>query len=168
MAGFSMKVSNEKLEGQDVFPAGQYDIKLIKFKPSKAKTGSINLNAMMEVENHPDFAGRKLYDPLNEGGAFTWPDFCHAFGLPMETDGATSWLPGEWNGNPASFKEDDPTTWVYKGPLLGRKAKVEVAVDNYNGRDNNKIRRYFCAVADCATKFPKIKHIQDLLKNSKS
>jgi len=43
---------------------------------------------------------------------------------------------------------------------------VEVAVDNYNGKDNNKIRRYFCAVPDCATKFPKIRHIADLLKKS--
>lgn len=164
--GFQMKVSNEKIEGQDVFPAGQYDLKLVAFKPNKAKTGSINLNAIMQVHGHPEFSNRKLFDSLNVGGAFTYPDFCHCFGLPMETDGKDSWLPGEWNGDAAKFKEDDPTTWVYKGPLVGRIGKVEVAVDNYNGKDSNKIRRYFCAVPDCATKFPKIRHIADLLKKS--
>lgn len=166
MAGFQMKVSNDKLEGQEVFPAGQYDVKLVSFKPSAAKTGSTNLNALMIVVNHPEFAGRKLYDSLNVGGAFTYPDFSHCFGLPMETDGKDSWLAGEWNGDLAKFKEDDPTTWVYKGPLVGRSGKVEVAVDNYNGKDNNKIRRYFCAITDCTTKFPKVRHIEDLLKKS--
>jgi hypothetical protein len=158
------KVDQSKIEGQEVFPPGIYEVKLIKFSPKKAKSGSTSLKPMLEVVNHSEYAGRKLYDELNEGGAFTWPDFCHCFGLPMETDGDSSWLPGEWDGDKVKFKEDDPATWVYKGPLVGRTGKVEVAVDNYQGRDNNKIKRYFCAVADCATKFPKIRHIEDLLK----
>jgi hypothetical protein len=161
------KVDTSKIEGQEVFPPGIYEFKLAGFKPSKAKTGSTNLNARFEMINHPEYAGRKVFDSLNEGGAFLWPDFCHALGLPMETDGDSSWLPGEWNGDPAKFKEDDPSTWVYKGPLVGRVAKLEIAVDNWQGRDNNKIKRYFCAIADCATKFPKIRHSDDLLKNSK-
>lgn len=165
---FQMKVSSDKLEGQDVFPAGQYDVKLVSFKPSmsKGQTPTQNLNALMVVVNHSEFADRKLYDSLNVGGAFTWPDFVHCFGFPMETDGTNSWIPGDWDGDPAKFNPDDVTTWKYKGPLIGRTGKVEVAVDNYNGKDNNKIRRYFCAVPDCATKFPKIRHIQDLLKKS--
>jgi hypothetical protein len=158
------KVDTSKIEGQEVFPPGIYEFKLAGFKPSAAKTGSTNLNARFEMINHPEYAGRKVFDSLNEGGAFLWPDFCHALGLPMETDGDSSWLPGEWNGDPAKFKEDDPSTWVYKGPLVGRVAKLEIAVDNWQGRDNNKIKRYFCAVADCATKFPKIRHSDDLLK----
>lgn len=168
MAGFQMKVSNEKIEGAEVFPPGEYMIKLVSFKPAKSKDGnSVNLNALMEVVNHPEYAGRKLYDSLNTpGGAFTQPDFVHCFGLPMETDGTTSWIPGEFDGDKVKFVEADPSTWVYKGPLVGRTGKVEVAVDNYNGRDNNKIRRYFCAVPDCATKFPKIRHSSDLLKRN--
>lgn len=166
---FQMKVSNEKLEGQDIIPAGQYEVKLVAFKPSKSKgaSASTNLNAIMEVIGHPEFAGRKLFDSLNVGGSFTWPDFSHAFGLPMETDGTASWLAGAWDGDPAKFKEDDPTTWSYKGPLVGRVGKIEVAVDNYNGKDNNKIRRYFCAIPQCEQKFPKVRHIQDLLKKGK-
>lgn len=162
---FKMKVSNDRIEGMDVVPAGQYDVKLIGFKPkSSSKGDSVNLNAMLEIVNHPDYAGRKVFDSLNTpGGAFTHPDFVHCFGLPMETDGKDSWIPGEWDGDPIRFKEADPTTFVYKGPLVGRVGKIEIAVDNYNGKDNNKIRRYFCAVGDCEKKFPKVRHIQDLL-----
>jgi hypothetical protein len=156
---FRMKVSNDKLEGQDIVPAGQYDIKLLGFKPKKAGTGSINLNAMYEIVNHPEFAGRKLYDSLNEGFSPSRLDLTHCLGLPMETDGQNSWIPGQWDGD-----ESDPTTWKYSGPLVGRVGKVEVMVDNYNGKDNNKIRRYFCAIPDCASKFPKIKHITDLVR----
>lgn len=167
MAGFSMKVSNEKLEGQDVVPSGIYEVKLVKFTPKVSKNGdTYNLNPMMEVTNHPELSGRKIFDTLNSNGAWTWPDFVHAFGLPMETDGTESWMPGTWDKDKAKYVEGDPNTWTYNGPLVGRTAKVEIAVDNYNGRDNNKIRRYFCAVADCATKFPKIRHIEDLLKKS--
>lgn len=164
---FSMKVSNEKLEGQDVVPAGQYELKLIGFKPKVSKKGdTYNLNPAYEIVNHPEFAGRKVYDTMNSNGAWTWPDMVHAFGFPMETDGKESWIPGVWNGDLSKYVEDDPNTWVYKGPLVGRVAKMEIAVDSYNGKDNNKVRRYFCAVPDCATKFPKIRHIEDLLKNS--
>lgn len=162
---FQMKISNDKLEGQDVIPPQVYELKLVAFKPAAAKSGaSTNLKPVFEVVSPVEFAGRKVFDTLNTGGAWMYPDFCHAFGLPMETDGKESWLPGQWDGDASKFKEDDPSTWVYKGPLVGRVAKVEVAVDNYNGKDNNKVRRYFCAVADCATKFPKIKHSEDLLK----
>lgn len=162
------KVDTSKIEGQEVFPPGIYEFKLAGFAPKKSKGGdSTNLNPRFELINHPDFAGRKVFDSLNEGAAFLWPDFVHALGLPMETDGDSSWIPGDWNGDPAKFKEDDPSTWVYKGPLVGRVAKMEIAVGNFNGRDNNRIKRYFCALPDCATKFPKIRHSEDLLKNQK-
>jgi hypothetical protein len=164
---FTMKVSNEKIEGQEVIPPQIYELKLVAFKPKLSKSGtSTNLNPIMEVVSPVEYAGRKIFDNLNTSAAWTYPDFCHAFGLPMETDGKDSWLPGTWDGDGSKFKEDDPTTWAYKGPLVGRTAKVEVAVDNYNGKDGNKVRRYFCAVADCQTKFPKIRHSEDLLKRS--
>lgn len=163
---FNMKVSNEDLEGRKVIPPGIYEIKLIGFKPaaSKDKT-SINLNPSMEVIGNPDLAGRKLFDSLNTpGAAFYHSDFVHCFGLPMETDGTSSWIPGDWAGDPVKFKEDDPTTWVYKGPLVGRTGKAEVVVSSYDNKENNKINRYFCAIPDCATKFPTIKHSTNLAK----
>lgn len=161
---FTMKISKDKIAGQEVIPSGTYDIKLVLFKPGAAKSGTLSLNPMMEVINNQEYASRKLFDTLNIGGAFTYPDFCHCFGLPMETDGKDFWLPGAWDGDAAKFKEDDYSTWVYKGPLVGRTGKVEVIVDNYNGRDNNKINRYFCAIPDCQTKFPDIKHSTNLVR----
>lgn len=163
------KVDTSKVEGQELFPPGIYEIKLISFKPQKASKGtSTSLNALMEVTNHPDFSGRKLYDTLNEGGAWLWPDFVHCFGLPMETDGESYWIPGEWDGDKIKYKADDPSTWVYKGPLISRTGKAEIAVaDNTKGRDVNKIKRYFCAITDCATKFPKVRHQEDLLRKQK-
>jgi hypothetical protein len=165
---FIMKIENTKLEGMDVIPAGIYEVKLDKFGPKNSKSGtSVNLNPQMSVVNHPDFAGRKVFDSLNQGGAFMYPDFVHAFGLPMETDGKDSWIPGTWDADKAKFKEDDASTWVYQGPIVGRIAKVEIAVENFNGKDTNRVRRYICAVADCASKFPKVRHSADLLKRSK-
>jgi hypothetical protein len=81
----------------------------------------------------------------------------------METDGKESWLPVTFDNAPG-FKEDDPKTWNAKSPMIGRHAKVEIVVDNYNGKDSNKINRYFCAVPDCKTKFPKTRHIENLVK----
>jgi len=140
---FQMKVSNEQIKGKDVIPPGIYDLKLIGFKPAKSKAGdSISLNPCMEVQNHPEFAGRKVFDTLNSKGAWTWPAFVECFGMRMEGDGKDSWIPGDWNGDVAKFKEDDPSTWVYRGPLVGRTGKAEIKVDNYNGKDNNKVEKY--------------------------
>lgn len=162
---FSMKVSNDAIEGFDVIPSGHYEVKLVGFAPKTSKKGdSFNLNPTMVIVNHTEFAGRKVFDSLNIGGAFMWVDFCHCFGLPMETDGKESWLPGKFYDG---LVAPPPEEWKYVGPLVGRIGKIILAVDNYNGKDNNKIERYFCAVADCATKFPKIKHQVDLLKRSK-
>lgn len=162
MCAFKMKVSNEKIKGLDTILPGQYDVKLVGFNPKLSKAGdSTNLNACMEIVNHPDFMGRKLYDNMNTpGGAFYQSDFVHCFGLPMDTDGTTSWIPGDWDKDKAKFKEDDPTTYSYEGPLVGRIGKVEVGVDSFG----SKIARYFCAVADCNSKFPDIKHYSNLLK----
>jgi hypothetical protein len=160
---FKMIVSAEKIEGQDVMPSGQYEVKLLGFKPSLAKTGSINLNACMEVVNHPDYAGRKLYSSLNVGMAFMYPDFSHCFGIIIEGDGKNFWLPGTWDGDVAKFKEDDPTTWKYVGPLVGRIGKIEVAVTEYNGKERNDIRRYFWNTPGVESKWPKLKPKEDLL-----
>jgi hypothetical protein len=162
---FQMKVDNSKIEGQDVIPPQIYEAKLVAFKPKASKSGtSFNYNPVLEIVSPAEYAGRKVFDNWNSVAEWLLVDYCHAFGLPLETDGKSSWLPGVWDADPAKFNADDPSTWVYKGPLVGRVAKVEIAVDNYNGRDNNKVRRYFCAVADCKTKFPKVNHSEDLLK----
>lgn len=142
---FSMKISKEQIKGLEVLPPNHYELKLISFAPKISKNGdSYSLNPCMEVINHPDFAGRKVFDSLNSKGAWTWPAFVEAFGLTMEGNDAEGYsIPGQWNGNPAVFNENDPATWVYKGPLVGRTGKAEIYVDNYNGKDNNKVKTYF-------------------------
>ncbi len=160
MCAFSMKVSNATIEGLDVIPPGPYEIKLVSFAPKLSKKGdTVNFNPCMVVVGHPEFAGRKIFDTLNSNG-YQFADFSHCFGLPLDTDGKDSWLPGSFDGEPSA----DPKTLPYKGPLVGRTGKIIVAVDNYNGKDSNKVERYICAIADCASKFPKIRHSVDLLK----
>jgi hypothetical protein len=165
---FRMTVSKETVEGKEVVPAGIYDIRLVSFKPKfsdPAKTGkpkSLNLNAQMEIINHPDHAGRKVFEGLNQNAGWVQTDFVHCFGIPMETDGTDYWIPGTWDDNP-SFDPDNAETYSYKGPLVGMTGKIELAVDSWNNKPNNKVRRYFCSVEDCATKFPQINHSMDLL-----
>lgn len=159
---FKMKLSKDQVEGMEILTPGQYEVRLMGFKPQFSKDkGSINLRPELIVVNNSDLVNRRVFDTLNSK-AFYFQDFSHAFGIPLETDGKEYWLAGEWDGDKQKYKEDDPTTWVYKGPLLNRIAKIEVGIDNYQGKDQNKIIRYFCAISDCATKFPQIKHSDNL------
>jgi hypothetical protein len=97
---------------------------------------------MMEIVNHPDFAGRKLFDSLNTGAGWLFEPFVQCFGLALETeDGENFNLPGKWDGDPQTYKEDDPTTYKYVGPLLGRTGKGEVSIDSYNNKDKNVIAK---------------------------
>ncbi len=163
---FQMRVAKDVIEGKDVVPPGIYEVKLVGFNPKVSKSGtSVNLNAIMQITNHAEFGDRKIYDTMNSNG-YTYADFSHCFGLPMETDGTEFWLPGTWDKDKAKYNADDPATWIYNGPLVGRTGKVEIAVDNYNGKDNNKVKRYFCAIADCEKKFPGVSHREDLLRKS--
>lgn len=163
---FKMSFDKDSLNGGKVIPAGLYDVRLTGFKPRKNKAGdSVNFNAQMEVINHPEFDKTKVFETLSAKAGFTQWDFCHAFGLELEDQGNGQYvLPGVWDGDLAKFNENDPSTWVYDGPLVGRDGKIELAIDTYEGKENNKVRRYICAVADCASKFPENKHSQDLLK----
>jgi hypothetical protein len=162
---FAMAFDKDSLSGK-VIPPGLYKVRLNGFKPRQNKNkDSVNFNAQMKVIDHPEFDGVPLYETLSAKSGFTQWDFAHAFGLELEDQGNGQYaLPGTWDGDLAGFKEHDPSTWKYDGPLLGRDAQVEVAVDTYEGKENNKIKRYICAVPDCATKFPDNKHSSDLLK----
>ena len=166
---FKLAVDNSKLDGMDVLPQGIYRVRMMGFKPkfSKLKDGqtgptSLNYNAQMQVIGRPDLeekGPRFVYEGLNENAGWVMQDFCHAFGLPMETDGAASWFPGEWDG-----EEGKAETYKYRGPLVGQEAEIELGIDSYLGKENNKVSRYLCRVAQCAQKFPKINHSANLLK----
>lgn len=165
---FQMSFDKDSLL-QKVIPAGLYDVRLLSFKPelNKNKDG-INFKPRMVVINNPEYDKTSVFDTLSSKAGFTQWDFVHAFGLELEEIGNGNYvIPGTWDGDPATFKETDPSTWKYDGPLIGRDAKLELAIEpsfNDSAKMVNKIRRYICAVPDCATKFPDNKHIMDMLR----
>ena len=137
----TITVSKDAVKGRDVVPSGLYDVRLVAFRPKPTKAGdSVNLNGQFEIQNHPEYAGRMVFDNLSTNANAAWKlvAFVKAFGLDMTeaADGSLS-IPGEFTG-----PENDATQWKYVGPLVGRTGKVEVAVDNYNGNDKNIIKTF--------------------------
>ena len=142
--------------------------KMSKKKPDGSGGDSINFNPTMELTSLEDGSPAPVRDDgkplpvfgnLNTKGAWVINDFCHGFGIPMETDSAGNLsIPGIW----VPEAETDIEKCEYKGPLVGRKALVYLAKTTYNGKEQNKIKYYVCAVPNCAQKFPKIKHSTDL------
>lgn len=174
MPPFKMTLSKEQVEGREALPEGIYKVRFIKFSPklSKPKAGepdnarSINLNAEYEVLDHPEYSGRKVYELANMKSYNIQTELCHGFGVPLEVDptDGTYYIPGTWDSRP-DFDPDNPETYEYKGPLTGKVAQVELGIRTYNGRNMNAVRKYFCAVDDCATKFPEIRHVANLIKS---
>lgn len=165
---FKMGLDAADLQGGKAIPPGIYELRVAGFKPKKSKAGdSVNFNAQMEVVNHPEFDGTKIYETLSAKAGFTQYDFAHCFGIDLEDMGNGQYcLPGTWDGDLAAFKEDDPSTWKYDGPLIGRTGQAELAISNYLGKDSSKVKRYICAVPDCETLHPDQKHSTDLLKKN--
>lgn len=164
---FSMKFAAEEMEGLKPVPPGIYDVMFLGFKPKKSKNGtSINLNGLLKVMGHPELGEeRKIFANLNEQIPGFIQDFCHMLGVPMQDqNGANPGIPGVFDGDPTKFKEDDPTTWVYKGPLEKQSGKIEVGLKDYNGEPSQDIIRFICKVSQCETKYPKVRHSKDMRK----
>ena len=166
---FKMKYDQEKLEGLQPVPAGIYKVLFVGFfpkksKPNQAKGGatSVNLNAKVKILEHPEFeTDRFVTANLNENIPSFHQDFVHSFGLEMEDQlGQNPQMPGTWDGD-----ENNPETWKYNGPLTARTAEWELGIKDYNGKPTQTIKRFICAVPQCATKFPKIRHSTDMAKN---
>lgn len=171
MPPFRMTLSKEQVEGKDALPDGIYKVRFIKFGPKLSKDKgdgserSINLNAEYEVLDHPEYAGRKIYELANMKSYNIQTEFCHGFGVPLEVDPSDGayFIPGTWDSR-ADFDAANPETYEYKGPLTGKVAQIELGTRSFNGRNLNQVRRYFCAVDDCANKFPEIRHVMNLIK----
>jgi hypothetical protein len=157
----AFKMAIDITSGGKLIPAGIYTVRLFGFKPKFSKNkDSVNFNPMMKIINHPEHDGVTLFDSLNTRAGFIQNDFSHMLGMECEDLGNGQFcIPGNWDGDVTKFKEDDPSTWKYDGPLLGRDGQVEVGVDTYEGKESNKIRRYICAVEGCT-----MKHSEDLLR----
>lgn len=141
---FQMKMSKEQVVGKDVLPAGIYQFRLIGFTPKWNKLkDAINYNPMFEVINNPDYQNRKVFDSLSPKAGWKVTEMANSLGFDLEGNDAEGYsLPGYWDGDPAKFLEADPLTWVYKGPLVGAEGTFELKVDNYMGKDNNKVEKY--------------------------
>jgi hypothetical protein len=150
-----LKMSKEAIEGQPLLPEGMYIVRLDGFKPATAsKGGSINLNPQMKIINHPEFNDRPVFENLNTKGDWVWKDFCHAFGVPIETDGNGSYVfPGDFN-TPPGVDENDPKNWLpYVGPLLGQTGTLYlVQADNSKGGMKNAVKFYSCKIPGCTLK----------------
>lgn len=157
----AFKMGFDPSAGGKTAPNGIYTLALKGFRPKMNKNqDGANFNAQMEVQENPEYDGVKVYETLSSKAGFTQLDFSHAFGLEIEDLGNGQYaIPGNWDGDPEKFKEDDPSTWVYEGPLVGRTAKVELAIDTYMGKENSKVKQYICAIEGC-----KDKHSTDLLR----
>src|SRR6266436_3010638 len=122
-----LSTSKETIEGIPPMPEGMYTVRLDGFKPQLAsKRDSQNLNPILKVINHPEYNDRNIFENLNSKGDWVWKDFCHAFGVPIESNGSGSYLfPGDFK-TPPGVDENDPTNWTYEGPLLGQTAQLYI------------------------------------------
>jgi hypothetical protein len=72
-------------------------------------------------------------------------------------------LPGIFEGQKENL--EDPSKWgKYMGPLTNKVFKVELAVTEYNGKQRNEIRAYYCSYPGCAEEYPDLSHSQNLIK----
>lgn len=163
---FKMKFNKDELEGPKPLPAGLYQVRFVGFKPKMSTKGdSINLNMITEVINHPEHDKRQIWLNLNTQIPSFIQDAVHSFGLEMEDQLSDNpQIPGVFDGNPATFVESKPETWVYAGPLTNRTGAWEIIESEYNGKPNNKVAKCLCQVEGCAEKFPLVQHSNNMAK----
>ena len=158
--GVKFAVNKESLD-RPILPSGIYELEVMDFKPADSRKGdSTNINGRYQViqvvgeEFNPELGAKKVqvFDSLNTSFGVGIQDFVHACGLPLEEDGS---MPGEFDGPDGKLK--------YSGPLLGRRFKAELAVKEYQGKMQNAIKSYICAVPNCASVNPKTKHSTNLM-----
>ena len=173
---FKMGMTKEDLSGPPPVNNGIYELRVTDFRPKIAKSGlSLNYNGEFTIVNNPNDDGRKIFHPLNTSFAVAIRDFSHACGVPLETitvmgDAETPQheeqvLPGTFED--ADKYPDDPSKWgKYIGPLTNKIFKAELAQTQYQGKTKSEIRLFFCALPNCATLEPDLKHSMNLIKAS--
>lgn len=173
---FKFGVDNEKLTRPEAIPQGIYTLRLTGFNPKHSKDKeSVNFSPSFDVVAPGEkYDGRTLKFAFiaNSKVPSAIQDMVHATGEVMEGDAnnpnAVLQIPGIWDADATKFDPQDASTWVYQGPLVGKTLQAELYVDDYNGQQNNKVLRFICAVPQCETKFPKIRHADNLNWGKKS
>lgn len=153
-----MGVSQKEIEDASNFVTapGTYTVSLQGFKPKKSKDGnSVNLNPNVVVIGDPVQNGKQSNYSLNFQ-ASTWfmiKSFLHSFGVKEDVDAqGNESIPGDFGG--PAYNPNDPTTWQYSGPLLGKTAKWEFAETEYQGKKSVKPKQFLCALPGCTEKHP--------------
>lgn len=146
----------DSLEPRKLLPIGKYTVQCDGFAQKKAKKGdSINYNPKLRIINHSTLAGEKVYTSLNQGAGFILIDFCHMLGHQMVEEGDDVVFPGGFVPNAAD--PNDIAKMTYQGPLQGAVGEILVGVNQYENKDQNFIKQYFCKIPGC-----QIKHATEL------
>lgn len=153
-----MSFTKEQLT-KKLAPGGIYDVHFAGFKPAKSKNNpdNVNLNPILKIVNSKDFTGIPVFLSLPQSEGWMIQDFVHCFGQEMDKDGN---MPGDWE-----FPvQNNPATWRYKGPLLGKTGKIELIETEYNGKPQLKVKQLICGVTDCKVKNPEVQHSTNMVK----
>ena len=167
-----MGVNPEQTKMEKPVPASWYDVRIKAFtsKVSSTKKG-LNYLAVGEVINNTaENNDHVVFIQINNGfnQAKVANDFVHSLGFILENDGS---FPGTWQYKNENAEIDADGNFVdimsyddaqYAGPLLGKTSRVELAIGQYLGIDRNEVKQFQCKVADCATRFPDIRHLTDI------
>lgn len=166
MAQIRMGFSQEAVKAPEPVNEDLYTLRIEGFKPElSSKKTSINYNPLLKIVHGKntggEFSGKVIFENLNSGAPWIIQDFVHAAGLELDKlDDGQLTMPGGFEGS----DQNDPTTWKYVGPLVGKTIEVYVIKSEYNNKPNNKIKYYVCKIQDCNTKFPSISHSTNLAK----
>lgn len=154
----TMSVSQKEIQDSSNYinKVGTYTVSLQSFKPKKAAKGdSVNLNPNVVIIGDAELNGKQSNYSLNFQ-ASTWfmvKSFLHSFGIKEDVDAqGNESIPGDFGG--PNYNPNDPSTWQYSGPLLGRTAKWEFAEVEYQGKKNVKPKQFLCALPGCTEKHP--------------
>jgi len=162
-----MGVNPEETKAQKPVPGGWYDLRLKGMVAKLSKSGKgYNYEAYTNVVNNKsEYNDSFVLFRMNNGfkQAMASNDFCHGLGFALEADGS---FPGDWTVKDATKPADAPDYFdgaQYSGPLLGKVMSAELITSAYDGVERNEVKQIRCKIADCAIKFPDIRHLTDLI-----
>ncbi len=167
-----MGVNPEQTKAAKPVPAGWYEVRIKAGQVKLSKSGK-GYNYVFDgnvVNNKAEYNDSFVRVQCNNGfnQAKVSNDFTHSLGLTLEQDGS---FPGDWKlkdsveKNPDGTPKDQEKGWdgaQYSGPMLGKVARIELAVDTYEGEERNQVKQMQCKIQDCPTRFPDIKHLTDI------
>jgi len=162
-----MGVNPEQTKAPKPVPGGWYDLRLKGLVAKFSKSGKgYNYEAYLNVVNNKaEYNDSFCLFRMNNGfkQAMMSNDFVHGLGFELETDGS---FPGDWTVKDAAKDPNAPDFYdgaQYSGPLLGKVMSAELITTVYDGIERNDVKQIRCKVADCATRFPDIRHLTDLI-----